>query len=67
MDQEEIEVLELPVSELLLDELGDVLLGVEGVPELGSDDCGRRGRTSERSVKSGESLLQCRAHRVPLA
>jgi hypothetical protein len=34
----EVEVVDLPVSQLLLDHGSDVLLGVEGVPELGGDD-----------------------------
>lgn len=34
MDEEEVEVVDTPVSELLLADGEDVLLGVEGVPEL---------------------------------
>jgi len=34
VNEEEVKIIELPVCELLAGELGDVLLGVEGVPEL---------------------------------
>jgi len=60
VNEKEVEVLELPVSKLLLDELRDVLLGVEGVPELGGDDY-EGGKGDERVVggeRGGEGRRQ---------
>lgn len=38
MNKKEVEVLKAPVGQLLLCELLDMLLCVEGVPELGGDE-----------------------------
>ena len=38
VDKVEVEVLEAPVSELLLADRQDILSSVEGVPELGDDE-----------------------------
>lgn len=38
VNEEEIKVFKAPEFQLIVSELLDVLLGVEGVPQLGSDD-----------------------------
>ena len=44
VDEEEVKVVKTPELELELCELLDMLLGVEGVPDLGGDDCARMRR-----------------------